>query len=475
MSYGLYIGRNLTSDGHAWLAGYGDEPSSHWLEIVSAEVHPADSKITVGVTPSAIMPGLLFDIPQVKRTARQLRVSYSHYRGVPAPITNGGLNEHGVAVRDIWSPSRPELVAMVPRNQKGPNYSDLAKLVLDRARTAREGVELIGTLIQDFGYSCYGGNSHMIADADEAYVVIEFSGGLKLWAAERLHANSVRAARPGYIGVIPEKPDEHFLFPSHFIDTAIKLGWYKSSDGPFDINKVYGDGKGPSESVKWIEGEMRKRASSAEKISFEDIIWAVSTENLTGDTAGYGQIVPLETPPDDRLRYLWHCPIGPVTAPFVPVFLGSETIPAEYGPHRYLTDSEATRFHDPRKANTQPESLSLISQSREISRSAFQIFKTLMHAVFLDHETLLPLVSSMFRTKEKQIVESLKHQIGAAKILINNDRADLAVRHLTEFSTHHLIENMNIAEYWLRALEARHRIFHPTDLDEPYSGPQQIW
>ena len=34
MSYGLYIGKNFTSDGHAWLAGYGDEPSSHWLEIV---------------------------------------------------------------------------------------------------------------------------------------------------------------------------------------------------------------------------------------------------------------------------------------------------------------------------------------------------------------------------------------------------------------------------------------------------------
>ena len=34
MSYGLYIGKNLTSDGHAWLAGYGDEPSSHWLEII---------------------------------------------------------------------------------------------------------------------------------------------------------------------------------------------------------------------------------------------------------------------------------------------------------------------------------------------------------------------------------------------------------------------------------------------------------
>ena len=39
MSYGLYIGKNLTSDGHAWLAGYGDEPSSHWLEIIPRKKH----------------------------------------------------------------------------------------------------------------------------------------------------------------------------------------------------------------------------------------------------------------------------------------------------------------------------------------------------------------------------------------------------------------------------------------------------
>ena len=45
MSYGLYIGKNLTSDGHAWLAGYGDEPSSHWLEIIPRKKHPKGKKI----------------------------------------------------------------------------------------------------------------------------------------------------------------------------------------------------------------------------------------------------------------------------------------------------------------------------------------------------------------------------------------------------------------------------------------------
>ena len=32
-SYGIYIGKKVTADGSVFLAGYGDEPSSHWLEV----------------------------------------------------------------------------------------------------------------------------------------------------------------------------------------------------------------------------------------------------------------------------------------------------------------------------------------------------------------------------------------------------------------------------------------------------------
>jgi hypothetical protein len=63
MSYGLYIGRNHTADGIAYLAGYGDEPSSHWLEIVPPQRHAEGATITVGVAPQAEMPGLLTKIP----------------------------------------------------------------------------------------------------------------------------------------------------------------------------------------------------------------------------------------------------------------------------------------------------------------------------------------------------------------------------------------------------------------------------
>ncbi|WP_297769508.1 C69 family dipeptidase [uncultured Roseovarius sp.] len=433
MSYGIYIGLNHTSDGHAWLAGYGDEPSSHWLEIVERAEHAPGATITVGVGPEADLPGQRSEIPQAPQTARHLRVSYSYYLGVPAPITNGGLNEHGVAVRDIWSTSRPELIAMTPADQTGPNYSDLARIVLERARTAREGVDLMAALIAEHGYSDYGGNSHIIADPDEAWVVIQFSGGKGLWVAERLGPEDIRASRPGFVGVVPTEPDARILYPEHFITTAVDLGWFDPSGGPFDVNAIYGDGKGPWEGAAWVEAEMRKRAESETKITREDVFWSISNSVLTGDTAGYGQVVPLIHPPFTELRMMWHAAVGPVTAPLIPVFMGQTNIPDEYACHRYLTTGESSRFLDCRKQATAPDTVSHVAQGVEVSDSAVYQFKSLMHLAFQD-EAILQQTWDHWRLMEQGLAREVSEVLKSAEILLQAGKANLARRLLTRES-----------------------------------------
>src|SRR5687767_11418795 len=202
-SYAIYVGKNLTADGSVFLAGYGDEPSSHWLEIVPRRDWPAGATIKVGATAQANYPGELIEIPQARRTAKYITMNYSAFAGFPAPLTNGGLNEHHVAARDIWSPSREELRKMTPRPQRGLNYSDLSRIAMERARTAREAVEIVGQLMDQYGYATYGGNSHLFADAAEGWVVINFAGGKGLWVAQRLGPDDIRISRPGYIGEIP--------------------------------------------------------------------------------------------------------------------------------------------------------------------------------------------------------------------------------------------------------------------------------
>ena len=105
MSYGIYIGKDYTADGNGFLAGYGDEPSSHWLEITPRKKYKENETILVGVSETSDMPGKRSNIPQIGETSRFISVNYSYYKGVPAPITNGGLNEYGVAVRDIVNSS----------------------------------------------------------------------------------------------------------------------------------------------------------------------------------------------------------------------------------------------------------------------------------------------------------------------------------------------------------------------------------
>ncbi|MCC5982860.1 MAG: C69 family dipeptidase [Rhodobacteraceae bacterium] len=473
MSYGIYIGRDHSATGHAWLAGYGDEPSSHWLELAPRRTHAPGATVEVGVTPQADLPGARCTIPQVPETLRHLRVSYSHYLGVPAPIMNGGLNEYGVAVRDIWSPSRPELIAMTPPDQTGPNYSDLARIVLERARTAREGVEVIAALIAEHGYACYGGNSHMIADPDEAWVVIEFAGAQKLWVAERLGPDAIRASRPGWIGEIPATPDDRFRFPDHFIRFAQAQGWHAPGT-PFDVNRVYGDGKGRWEGVQWVEAEMRARAARPGRIGLADVIWSIATERLTGDTAGYGQVVPLVHPRHDALRVMWHAPVGPVTSPLVPVFMGMTEVPPEYGPHRYLTSGESRRFLDHRHAIRNPDSVSHVTQAAEVTASAFQAGKRLMHLAFQMPAPLLAEAWAQARATEARLAEELPDILRSAEVLLDAGEERLAARLLTDHAATRLLTALAETEALAAAAEIRlRRQGRPNH--GAATGPEQIW
>jgi dipeptidase len=475
VSYAIYVGKNRSSDGCAYLAGYGDEPSSHWLEVLPRLQHEPGAEIEVGVTPEAAMPGIRTTIPQASETARHLRVSYSFYLGVPGPLTNGGLNEYGVAVRDVWSSSNQRLKEMTPPDQSGPNYSDLARIVLERARTAREGVELIGELIERHGYSTYGGNSHLIADADEGWVVVEFAGGQRLWVAERLGPDDIRVSRPGYILDLPNDflTDPDFMGAPHLVDFAIEQGWYEPDSGAFNVNEVYGDGKGRWEGVRWMESELISRAERPQKIGLADLMWAVRTERLTGDTAGYGQIVPLAPTEHTELRVLWHSAIGAIAAPFTPFFLGVSSIPPEFGRHRYLTTGEDAAFLDPDPADDDPKSV--VPQRVEATRSAVAVFKRLLYVLAEHHDIFLPEVTPVWEAFERDLAARLPDLGEIARLLIEGDRADLAEDFLTRACASEAIRGLDLGEAMLQSMEARSRVLFGIRDDAAWRGPEQIW
>ena len=442
-SYGIYVGKGLTADGSVFLDGYGDEPSSHWLEIIPAREWPSGTMIKVGATPNARFPGELMEIPQVSKTAKYITMNYSSYAGFPAPLTNGGLNQYQVAARDIWSPSREELQKMTPRPQRGINYSDLSRIVMERARSAREAVEIVGSLVNKHGDATYGGNSHMFADRDEGWVLIEFAGGKGLWVAQRLGLDQIRVSRPGYIGDVPAdymtNPD--WRGSPNLISFAVEQGWYNPKSGaPFNANKIYGDGKMRSEAVQLIEDRLRKLAG---KITPEHIMAAVRTTEVTRDSAGYGQVAHLRQTPHQELGVLWVAATTSATAPFIPFHLGVTDVPPEYKRHRYLTAGEADRFMDPKW------------QGIESTTFAFQVFKRLFYLVSEYRDEFLPEVTAALTAFEGRLAAAQPTVERTALKLYESGEAELARSYLTYYSNTEAINGLRLGEALAASIEAR--------------------
>lgn len=427
-SYAFYIGSNLTAQGNVLLGGTGEEVSSHWLEIVPRQHHPEDAKITVGVTGKANIPGKLIKIPQAEVTYKYISMTYSNYVGFPPPLTNGGMNEYQVAGRDVWSPSRQELVEMTPIPQTGPQYSDLARIPMSRAKTAQEAVEIIGRLIDKYGYSTYGGNTHIFADPHEGWIVKEMAGGKGLWVAERLGPNEIRVAYPGYIGEIPldYKKNPNYMGSDNLISFAVKRGWYDPDSGePFNIHEIYGAQdmnlkKGPKLlSPKEIEQELRALVP----ITVDELMEMVRDPRIVDDHAGYGQVAVLK----DDLKYrglalLWVAPTGSVTAPFVPWRIGVQKVLPEYRQHRYLTRGAAASFLDDDY------------QLQEATRFVGRVFKQLMYYTCAHPERFLPPVTQTIEAFEERLLKEQDMVTTIARTLYEAGKDDAARQYLTWYS-----------------------------------------
>ena len=445
-SYAIYVGKNLTTDGSVLIGGSGDEVSSHWLEVVAARSFAPGSVVRVGVDETANMPGRFTEIPQVAKTHRYLTMNYSDYEGFPPPITNGGLNENNVAGRDVWSPSRAELVAMTPNPQTGPSYSDLSRIAMERAKTARHAVQILGQLIDEYGYSTYGGNSHMFADENEGWVFLNFAGGQGLWVAERLGPDEIRVSYPGDIGDLPAdfRKNANYMASENFVDFAVQQGWFDPTSGQaFNVTAVYG-----TDYVRYPRDELEQELRQAAPISLRDMLNVVRDSRMSKDSTGYGQVAHLRPGIRPENRTLWVAATGSVTTPFVPYRIGVQHILPEFGKHRYLTKGEATRF------------VSKDWQIQEATEFAGRTFKRLMYFTCDHHEKFLPEVTEALTAFEDRLIEEQAFVEDTANTLFAGGREDLALDYITEYTGNAAKSALELGNALLGSIEARTRVIY---------------
>jgi len=172
---------------------------------------------------------------------------------------------------------------------------------------------------------------------------------------------------------------------------------------------------------------------------------------------------------------MWHAPVGPVTAPLLPVFLGQGSVAEAYAQHRYLTTGESARFLDRRKEEKDPDTVSHVPQGVETAESAVYQYKRLMHLAFQAEDSLLPEVWAHWRAMEAQVNAEVADVLRAAELLIGAGEAGLARRVMTEFSHRCLRVALDDCKALAEAAQARLRVAGRLNLTGAPLGPAQLW
>jgi dipeptidase len=152
----------------------------------------------------------------------------------------GLINEHQLAISETTFGGREDL-----HNPEGLlHYWDLMQIALQRAKTAREAIEVMTDLVAKYGY-CSTGESFSIADTKEVWILEMIGLGPDtkgaVWAAVKIpdgyisvHANKAR------IGELPANPKEDFFYSENIISFAIEKGYYNlDAKDPFQFCEVY--------------------------------------------------------------------------------------------------------------------------------------------------------------------------------------------------------------------------------------------
>jgi dipeptidase len=217
----IIAGKNASTDGSVFVAHNEDDLNDHnFVELhkVPRIKHKAGEKhvflFNTGST------------DEVEETYAYFWITGSQY------VEEQYLNEWGVAITSNSSRSKVQ-------NGNGTIDHNLRRIVIERARTAREAVKIAGMLVVKYGYAS-SGRVYVIADPNEAWV-FEVANG-KHWIARRVPDDEVTVI-PNYyvIDEFREGDTTNYLASPDIVDYAIKNGWYHAQkDTSFNFRKVYG-------------------------------------------------------------------------------------------------------------------------------------------------------------------------------------------------------------------------------------------
>ena len=340
--YAVIVGRDASADGSV-LVGHNEE--NYGQRILNFRRIPR-RRFQPGETVRLQRGGKLEQVPET------WSLLWSENPGLE--FSDGYCNEWGVAVVSDACPTREDdydaLVARGDIRQGGIGYM-LRRLVALRAKSAREGVELAGELVERFGY-VHSGRTYVIADPSEAWLMAVVRG--RHWVARRVPNDAVVILPNVHvIGEVDLADSDNFLASNDLVEYAVKRGWYDARrDGPFNFRIVYQTSDRTAPDVRQWRGQQLVTGDESTFPPQEPLPFAVSpkhkmtvasvtaiirdrTDNLALFKTGTQESAVFQLragmPPAIGCVY-WKTTARPDTSVLTPWYLGVTETPEHYYP-----------------------------------------------------------------------------------------------------------------------------------------------
>lgn len=228
----ILVGKDASVDGSVMTSHTCDGTYEFRLNVIPAKDWPAGAMrpiIKGGGSGAHAAPGeVVGEIPQVAHTYQYFDIAY--------PFGN----EYGVLMGETTIGGRRELA-----NPDGYfEIWELQRLGLERGRTAREVVQIMGELAEEYGYGD-SGECLTVHDGDEAWFFEIFGAGPfkkgALWAAVRVPDDEIAvSANRSKIGEL-KVDDPNYMFSPNAFTLAEEFGWWSHESGePFIWQDIYG-------------------------------------------------------------------------------------------------------------------------------------------------------------------------------------------------------------------------------------------
>ena len=232
----VLVGKAASVDGSTMTSHSCDSTTDRtWMNIVPGAKHKPGEMAKVYFDPKRtkgpddtdrIETG---EIPQVPETYAYLNAAY--------PI----MNEHQLAIGETTFGGKREMYS----DNGIIDCPELYRLVLERAKTAREAIRIADELTKQYGYNDYG-EAFTFADPKETWFfeILGPGKGRKgaVWAAVRIPDDHVAvSANAPRIRKVDLEDRDNYMASANVFTLAEELGlWSPKSGEPFEFCTVYG-------------------------------------------------------------------------------------------------------------------------------------------------------------------------------------------------------------------------------------------